>query len=81
MTPDGRRFSGGDAVAPIARLLPGGAPVAVLAGALARPTRAGYGWVAANRTRISRLVPARAKDAATGAIERHRARVLAQRQR
>jgi len=74
---DGRVASGGDAVAPIARVLPAGAPVALLASALAAPTRLGYRWVARNRIALSRGVPQRFKRDAAAAIARHRAEVLA----
>ena len=76
VTPDGRVHSGGDAVVPIARVLPGMGPVAVLAGTLAGPTRWGYRQVAANRTRLGRLVPQRRRARATEAIAGHRRRVL-----
>jgi predicted DCC family thiol-disulfide oxidoreductase YuxK len=76
VTEDGRVVSGGDAVAPLARLLPGGAPVARVAGALAGPTRAAYRWVAAHRTGLSRFVPTRVKDRASDRIAAHRTRVL-----
>src|SRR3954453_7243157 len=77
VAPDGRIWSGGDAAAPIADLLPGGAPVALLARLLAAPARAGYSWVATHRTGLSRLVPGRAKAGAAAAIARHRERALA----
>ncbi len=76
VAPDGTVRSGGDAVAPIVRLLPAGAPVAWLATALDGPTGRGYDWVAAHRTGLSRLVPTGRKDRATAAIERHRRCVL-----
>jgi predicted DCC family thiol-disulfide oxidoreductase YuxK len=77
VTGDGRVRSGGDAVDPIARLLPGGAPVAWLARTLPAPTRAAYDWVARHRTGLGRLVPARAKQRAPARIAAHRTRVLA----
>jgi len=73
---DGKRYSGGDVVAPLVRLLPGGAPVAPLARALAVPSRLGYRWVARNRTALSRLVPKGMKDRAAQHIAAHRDRVL-----
>lgn len=51
---DGRIWSGGDATAPIARLLPAGAPVAFLAEAFPGVTRRLYRWVADNRDRLGR---------------------------
>jgi predicted DCC family thiol-disulfide oxidoreductase YuxK len=74
--PDGRIYSGGDAVAPIARLLPGFTPVAVIAGAMGGPLRAGYGWVARHRTQLSRFVPGELKDRAAARIAAHRDRVV-----
>lgn len=68
----GRVWSGGDAVAPIARVLPAGLPVALLARALAAPTRAGYVWVAGHRTPLGRRIPQGAKERATERIARHR---------
>ncbi len=76
VTAEGVIHSGGAAAAPICEVLPAGAPVARLARLLGGPAQLGYGWVAANRTRLSRLVPARAKEGAAEAIERHRRRVL-----
>jgi predicted DCC family thiol-disulfide oxidoreductase YuxK len=77
--PDGRIVSGGDVVGPIARLLPAGAPVALLAAALAAPTRMAYRWVAGHRTALSRFVPGSVKARAAGQIAAHRRRVLQQR--
>ena len=54
--PGGRIWSGGDAVAPLARLLPFGAPIAALAGALPRTTRKAYAWVAAHRDRFGEML-------------------------
>jgi len=79
VTPEGRVYSGGDAVVPIARELPGMAPVAAIARALAAPTRWGYRQVAANRTKLGKLVSNERRDRATRAIAGHRDRVLAQR--
>ena len=49
VTPDGRRYSGGAATAPLARLLPAGAPVAIMAETFPRTTDHLYRWVARNR--------------------------------
>lgn len=54
VTPDGRRHSGGAASAPLARLLPFGAPVALLAEAFPRITDRLYRWVARNRETLGR---------------------------
>ncbi len=49
VTPDGRRHSGGAATGPLARLMPLGAPVALLAETFPRITDRLYRWVARNR--------------------------------
>jgi predicted DCC family thiol-disulfide oxidoreductase YuxK len=57
----GRRTSGGDALAPVAALLPGGAPLAALARRAPGLARAGYRAVAGRRTLFGRLVSDAAK--------------------
>ena len=54
VTPDGRRYSGGAATGPMARLLPAGAPVAHLAETFPRTTDRVYRWVARNRDSLGR---------------------------
>jgi predicted DCC family thiol-disulfide oxidoreductase YuxK len=54
VTPGGRRFSGGGATAPLARLLPAGAPVAYLAEVFPRTTDRLYRWLARNRDLLGR---------------------------
>jgi predicted DCC family thiol-disulfide oxidoreductase YuxK len=54
VTPGGGRYSGGAAAAPLARLLPAGAPVALLAEAFPRTTDRLYRWVARNRAELGR---------------------------
>ena len=54
VTPDGRRYSGGAAAGPMARLLPAGAPVAFLAETFPRTTDRVYRWVARNRDALGR---------------------------
>ena len=71
VTPDGAVHSGGDAIAPILRLLPGGAPLAVVAGAMSGAARVGYNWVARNRRLLGRPLPEWAKARATARIDRH----------
>ena len=56
VTPDGAIASGGDAAAPLARLLPGGAPIAFLARTFPGLTRSAYGLVSRNRTRLAGVV-------------------------
>ena len=54
VTPDGCVHSGGDAAAPIAAALPALSFGAPLLRALPGPTRAAYGLVAGNRSRLGR---------------------------
>jgi predicted DCC family thiol-disulfide oxidoreductase YuxK len=54
VTPDGRRYSGGAATGPLARLLPAGAPLAFLAETFPRSTERLYRWVARNRDALGR---------------------------
>lgn len=57
VAPDGSVRSGGEAVAPLLRLLPGGGAPARLAELLPGPVDRGYRWVAANRSALSRRLP------------------------
>ena len=52
----GRVRSGGRAVAPLLRILPGGRPLATLADVSPRATDATYRWVARHRGRLGRIV-------------------------
>jgi predicted DCC family thiol-disulfide oxidoreductase YuxK len=54
VTPDGRRYSGGAATAPMARLLPAGAPIAFLAQTFPRTTDRLYRWATRNRDMLGR---------------------------
>ena len=54
VTSDGRRYAGGAAAAPMARLLPAGAPVVFLAETFPRSIDRLYGWVARNRDTLGR---------------------------
>ena len=58
---DGRRTSGGDALAPVAEVLPGGRPLAALARRVPRLARAAYRAVADRRTWFGKLVSDAAK--------------------
>jgi predicted DCC family thiol-disulfide oxidoreductase YuxK len=60
VTPDGRRYSGGAATGPMARLLPAGAPVAFLAETFPRSTDRLYRWVARHRDMLGRRLGAQA---------------------
>jgi predicted DCC family thiol-disulfide oxidoreductase YuxK len=57
----GRRTSGGDALAPVAAVLPGGAPLAALARRVPALARAGYRAVAGRRSLFGKLVSDAAK--------------------
>ena len=54
VTPGARRYSGGAATGPLARLLPAGAPLAFLADTFPRGTDRLYRWVARNRDTLGR---------------------------
>jgi predicted DCC family thiol-disulfide oxidoreductase YuxK len=60
VTPDGGRHSGGAATAPMARILPSGAPVAFLAETFPRSTDRLYRWVARHRDTLGRRLGERA---------------------
>ena len=60
----GRRTSGGDALAPVAEVLPGGRPLAALARRAPGLARAGYDAIAGRRPLWGRLVSDRAKERA-----------------
>ena len=64
----GRRTSGGDALAPVAAVLPGGAPLAMLGRRAPALARAGYRAAAARRSLLGRLVSAAAKARADARI-------------
>jgi predicted DCC family thiol-disulfide oxidoreductase YuxK len=71
VAPDGTRSSAGAAGPPLLRLLPGGrVPAAVLSAAPGLTERL-YQLIADHRSRLSRLVPSKAKLRATSRIERH----------
>ncbi|MGH2828944.1 MAG: thiol-disulfide oxidoreductase DCC family protein [Actinomycetota bacterium] len=59
ITSDGRVHSAGDGVAPLARLLPLGTPIATLAATFPKTTDRLYDVVARTRGKLSRLVRAR----------------------
>ena len=70
IAPDGGRSSGGGAIAPLLRLLPGGAAGAAAVSLSPGLSERGYRWVAAHRAGLSRLLPGRAKERAGLAVER-----------
>ncbi|HVL89226.1 MAG TPA: DCC1-like thiol-disulfide oxidoreductase family protein [Actinomycetota bacterium] len=53
----GRVYSAGAATGPLMRLLPAGAPGAVIAETFPRGTERAYRWIAANRERLGRFLP------------------------
>jgi predicted DCC family thiol-disulfide oxidoreductase YuxK len=62
LVPDGRApLTGGEALPPLLRLLPGGALPAAGLDRIPGVTDRGYRWVAAHRVGVSRLVPGRLK--------------------
>ncbi len=54
LAPDGRTYSGGEAISPLARLLPAGAPIALLANVFPRSTDRAYRWLAGHRDLLGR---------------------------
>jgi hypothetical protein len=74
ISPQGARRSGGDAIPPLLRLLPGGRAPAALFARFPAATAAGYRWVAEHRTPLSRWVPGGAKRRARRRVEERDAR-------
>jgi len=68
VSPDGVRRSGGAAVAPMLRELPGGTPLAVLVDRIPGVTDRAYRWVAEHRSSLSRLIPLTVKRRASDSI-------------
>lgn len=68
VAPDGRRWSGGLAAAPVLRLLPGAAPLARLAERHPRLAERAYRWVAGRRGRFGPLIGEGAKRRADALI-------------
>jgi predicted DCC family thiol-disulfide oxidoreductase YuxK len=69
----GRRTSGGDAMAPIAAVLPGGGPLVALGRRAPALARAGYRAVAGRRSIFGRLISDAAKARADERIARRSA--------
>lgn len=59
VAPDGTVRSGGEALAPLLRMLPGGGPAAAVVARIPGLTDRSYRWVAANRSALSRRWPGR----------------------
>ena len=70
ISPDGTRRSGGAAVPPMLRLLPGGRVPAAVVGRFPGLADRGYRWTAAHRSQLSRWVPQRAKRSASESVQR-----------
>jgi predicted DCC family thiol-disulfide oxidoreductase YuxK len=75
LAPSGERWSAGAALPPLLRLLPHGLIPAIMASVSPHLTERVYRWVAAHRTQLSRLVPARAKANARRAVAARQAPV------
>lgn len=65
ISPRGKRFSGGAALAPMLRLMPHGKLPAAAAAAMPTVTERAYRWVAAHRAQLASLVSERAKRRAS----------------
>jgi len=76
VSPTGGRVSGGDAIPLLLRLLPGGRAPAAVFERLPRLTERGYRWVAEHRSRLSSLVPTRAKRRAGERVRRREQETL-----
>jgi predicted DCC family thiol-disulfide oxidoreductase YuxK len=70
ISPEGERTSGGAAVPPLLRALPGGRVPAAVFATFPRLTDRGYRWVAEHRSALSKLVPARSKRRASDRVRR-----------
>jgi branched-chain amino acid transport system substrate-binding protein len=68
VTPDGRLASGGAAAAPLARLLPGGRPLALAFETFPGATERAYRWIADHRGALARLLRLPALLAVAGLI-------------
>jgi len=66
---DGRVYSGGDALAPLVRLVPGGRPFAAALAALPAVGDVAYRTVAGRRSSLGRLIPAASASRARQRIE------------
>lgn len=73
VTADGRVHSAGRGVAPLLRLLPGGAVPAHLTEAIQPAVDAAYGFVARHRSAFGRLLPRSARERADARLRRRAA--------
>jgi len=76
ISPTGARGSGGSAVSPLLRLLPGGRAPAAVFERLPGLTERGYRWVAEHRSKLSSLVPTSAKRRAGQRVRRREQETL-----
>ncbi|HEY5977975.1 MAG TPA: DUF393 domain-containing protein [Solirubrobacterales bacterium] len=74
ISPDGERRSGGAAIPALLELLPGGRPLEKPFARFPGVTDRGYRWVAHNRVRLSKPVPARSKRKAAEIVRTREAR-------
>jgi predicted DCC family thiol-disulfide oxidoreductase YuxK len=68
VAPDGTVYSGAAAVVPLARLLPGGGPIASLAERFPALTRFAYRWISTHRGALGRLLGEKACSVDPSAI-------------
>ena len=72
ISPTGERRSGGAALPPLLRLLPGGRLPAAVFARFPRITDRGYRWVAEHRSQLSKWVPSSVKRHASRRVSSHR---------
>lgn len=70
VSPEGRRWSAGDAAPPLTRLLPPTRPLAGILAAAPNATERAYRWVADHRSQLTKLIPERSKQWAADRITR-----------
>jgi predicted DCC family thiol-disulfide oxidoreductase YuxK len=70
LAPDGTRHAAGAAMAPLFRLLPGGALLALGFARAPRLTSRAYEWVARHRSQLSKAVPGAVKRRAGARVRR-----------
>jgi predicted DCC family thiol-disulfide oxidoreductase YuxK len=68
ISPAGERWSGGPALPPLLRALPGGRIPAAIFGTVPLLTDRGYRWVAEHRSGLSKFVPSSAKRRASDLV-------------
>jgi len=62
VSPGGEVRSGGDALEPLGRLLPGGGALSLAAGRFPRAADRGYRWIADHRTELARVLRTRCPE-------------------